>query len=413
MIMMEYLELYARLKRFYTFEAGEFTDEVLEIKLTNLHFKSDTHRAFPEGDEYTEINPLVKALMKFYLSHNEYSDRYLLKMLSVPDIEIQENNEFTYSILSDLNCKEADSAIILLHGLNERGWEKYLPWAYHLMKSTGKPVILFPNAFHMNRAPLCWSNFRLMNEISAERKNLLPGVTLSSPINSAISTRLQFVPQRFVYSGLQTIYDITKLADQAKDGLIPGLNEGTSINLFGYSIGAFIAEIIMMSNPYGLFNNSRCVLFCGGSTLDKMLPINKYILDSGATEAIMDFYVNRLEQNLSNDERLSALFGSEDEETFIFKAMLSDKANSSVRSRYLSKIRERLYCIALGQDDVMRSEAIKETLDIPQVKKIKIETLDFDYKYTHENPFPSLTKIKNEVQNGFEEVFGKAAMFLN
>jgi len=315
-------------------------------------------------------------------------------------------------MMSDQRAAESDTAILLLHGLNERGWEKYLPWAHRLLKQTGQPLILFPHAFHMHRAPKSWSDFRLMKEISNERKVLLPGVEMSSPVNAAISSRLQFVPQRFVYSGLQTIYDITRLAQMAQEGEIAGLKPGTKLNIFGYSIGAFIAQIVMMSNPLGLFNNSKCVLFCGGTTLDRMEPVNKYILDSEAADALKDFYVHRLDQNLATDDRLRALFSPDAGETFLFKSMLSHDAGLIARKRHLAKIRDRIYGIALDKDLVMPPWAIKECLVSDHPRKIAFDTVVLDYDYTHENPFPILTRIREKVDAGFDTVFSKAAAFL-
>lgn len=410
---MRYSKLYPVIKEKYSLDYDSLTVDELDIKISNLEFNSDITGLYPEGDEYSEINPLVKALMKYYLSQNQFSDRYLLKMLDVPDSEVEENNRFRYSILSDSKSANAGSAIILLHGLNERGWEKYLTWASSLLKKTGKPVILFPNAFHMNRAPKNWSNFRLMNEISSERKNLLPGVALSSPVNAAISTRLQFVPQRFVYSGIQTIRDIISLATDIREGLVGGLAKGTTVDFFGYSIGAFISEILMMSNPYGLFNNSRCVLFCGGTTLNKMAPVNKYILDSEAADAIQNFYVHKFEQNLTVDDRLRSLFGSESEEAFLFKAMLGHDENLPVRKRYLAKIRDRVFAMGMAKDTVIPAASIQEALISDHPKKIRFELIDPGYNYTHENPFPLLLKTENEVEECFDRVFSKAATFLN
>jgi len=409
---MSFLDLYSNLKEHFNTDDPTIEINGHDIKITNHPFTSDTSNTFPEGDEYSELNPLVKALMKYYLSQNEFSDRYLMKRLNAPDSTVEENNSFTFSMMNDGKAAESNSAILLLHGLNERGWEKYLPWAHRLVKLTGQPVILFPHAFHMHRAPKCWSDFRLMKEISNERKVLLPGVEMSSPINVAISSRLQFVPQRFVYSGLQTIYDITKLAQMAQEGEIEGLKPGTKLNIFGYSIGAFIAQIVMMSNPLGLFNNSKCVLFCGGTTLDRMEPVNKYILDSEAAEALKDFYVHRIDQNLASDDRLRALFSPDAGETFLFKSMLSHEAGLVARKRHLAKIRDRVYGIALDKDLVMPPWAIKECLVSDHPKKISFDTVVLDYDYTHENPFPTLTKIREKVEAGFDTVFAKAAAFL-
>ncbi len=409
---MSYLDLYSTLKEHFNTSDPLINFSHHQATVTNHPFKSDIACAFPEGDEYSELSPLVKALMKYYLSQNEFSDRYLMKRLNAPDSTVEENNSFTFSMMSDQRAAESDTAILLLHGLNERGWEKYLPWAHRLLKLTGQPVILFPHAFHMHRAPKCWSDFRLMKEISNERKVLLPGVEMSSPVNAAISSRLQFVPQRFVYSGLQTIYDITRLAQMAQEGEIAGLKPGTKLNIFGYSIGAFIAQIVMMSNPLGLFNNSKCVLFCGGTTLDRMEPVNKYILDSEAADALKDFYVHRLDQNLATDDRLRALFSPDAGETFLFKSMLSHDAGLIARKRHLAKIRDRIYGIALDKDLVMPPWAIKECLVSDHPRKIAFDTVVLDYDYTHENPFPILTRIREKVDAGFDTVFSKAAAFL-
>ena len=74
------------------------------------------------------------------------------------DDRIQENKSFSYAIFTPSGRKKNNEAIILLHGLNERTWEKYLTWAEYLTHTTGKPVILFPIAFHMNRTPGLWAN---------------------------------------------------------------------------------------------------------------------------------------------------------------------------------------------------------------------------------------------------------------
>jgi hypothetical protein len=58
----------------------------------------------------------------------------------------------------------------LLHGLNERSWDKFLPWAARLVESTARAVILMPIAFHMNRALAEWSLLRAMRTVSKQRK---------------------------------------------------------------------------------------------------------------------------------------------------------------------------------------------------------------------------------------------------
>jgi hypothetical protein len=91
--------------------------------------------------------------------------------------------------------------------------------------------------------------------------------------------------------------------------------------------------------------------------------------------------------------------------------MLNIVENKSVRERYLGKISDRVYALALGKDDVMPGDAIEETLKQSR-KKIRFEETDFDYNYTHENPFPSLTSISDKIDIAYENVFRKATDFL-
>ena len=49
-----------------------------------------------------------------------------------PDNEVSENCRFTYPVFVKGNLGKYNNPILLLHGLNERSWFKYLPWAYYL-----------------------------------------------------------------------------------------------------------------------------------------------------------------------------------------------------------------------------------------------------------------------------------------
>src|SRR5690606_22548582 len=95
---------------------------------------------------------LFNALLKYYLKDNQYSSNYIFKSLDESDENISENLSFRYPLLKKTTGEKAAACIFLFHGLNERSWEKYLPWALNLASQTGRAVILFPLAFHMNRA---------------------------------------------------------------------------------------------------------------------------------------------------------------------------------------------------------------------------------------------------------------------
>jgi len=54
-------------------------------------------------------------------------------------LTINENFTFDYPVFLPENTAPHGRAILLLHGLNERSWSKYLPWAEQLTALTGPP----------------------------------------------------------------------------------------------------------------------------------------------------------------------------------------------------------------------------------------------------------------------------------
>ena len=117
---MEYTRTFNELKSIFTIDKKEIFIPGSDIKIHNIQFCSDV--------------PL-----------NEFSNNY--------DTLIAENRLFSYPVFVPGNRK-SDKVILLLHGLNERSWVKYLVWAYWLAKYTGSYVILFPISFHINRSPV-------------------------------------------------------------------------------------------------------------------------------------------------------------------------------------------------------------------------------------------------------------------
>lgn len=183
----------------------------------------------------------------------------------------------------------------MFHGFNEKYWSKYLPWAKYLADKTGKAIVMFPIAFHMNRAPAIWSDTREMYNVSNQRKQRHPEIISSSLSNVAISTRLHNKPQRFIWSGLQSYYDVMDFIEIVKDGKHPAIHKDASIDFVSYSIGTFLGEIVMMSNKNGYFSNSRYVTFCGGAVFNRISPVSKFILDSEANVSLYSFVVEHLE----------------------------------------------------------------------------------------------------------------------
>lgn len=63
------------------------------------------------------------------------------------DSDILENREFVYPIFKLKSQDKCPGAIFLMHGLNERSWNKYLCWAEYLCMHTGKQLSCCPLPF--------------------------------------------------------------------------------------------------------------------------------------------------------------------------------------------------------------------------------------------------------------------------
>ena len=109
---------------------------------------------------------------------------------------------------------------------------------------------------------------------------------MSSFANIAISNRLTEDPMRFFKSGYQTTTDIVKLLSGIRDGKHEIIPPTSNINIFAYSIGAFLAEIILMGNPENLLSDSKLFIFCGGSVFSNMQGSSKLIMDSLAFDKV-------------------------------------------------------------------------------------------------------------------------------
>ncbi|NBB90561.1 MAG: hypothetical protein GVY23_05055, partial [Spirochaetes bacterium] len=165
-------------------------------QILTREFRSTNWGVHPPEDE-ENTNPALRRVVGEYIERYPYSERNFFGKLQPSDRDVPENLRFRYPVFVPRRAQSSAAgegarapsggAIILLHGLNEKSWLKYLPWALELAEKTGRPVILFPIAFHMNRAPGAWSNPREMIGVSRERRKLFPGVAASSFVNAALS----------------------------------------------------------------------------------------------------------------------------------------------------------------------------------------------------------------------------------
>ena len=399
---MKYIETFKLLKENTNYAEGQITIPGF-IEIRNFTFMSGSGCILP-ADSADDT----------YLGYDLKSETGIMhEMLNIHDVDVKENLSFRYHVFSPAGTKKAEKIIFMFHGFNEKYWHKYLPWVKHIVDTTGKTVVLFPIAFHMNRAPQEWSDTRLMYEVSNRRKELFPDIIHSTLSNTAISTRLHTNPQRFIWSGLQTYYDVIQFMDAYKAGLHPFITPDAEADVFAYSIGAFLAEILMMTNHKQYFDKSKLAMFCGGSVFNRLSPVSKFIIDSQANVALYSYIIEHIDSHIKKDEKLRRYL-CDSPEGVSFRSMLNYSVMSDLREERLRTIGRRLLAVALKQDVVAPPYEVVNTLqgkyrDIP----VRVDILDLPYPYKHEDPFPALEKISDEVDAGFKRVFDPIVQFLS
>jgi len=325
--------------------------------------------------------------------------------LRLDDEHIQENLMFSYPVIFPGNKQKYERAIILLHGLNERSWTKYLPWAHRLAEELQRPVILFPISFHINRSPASWSNPRLMSA-------MLPGTRMrnrrnhsASFVNLALSIRLSDKPLRFFTSGRQSLDDLQQLVTGIQAGTHPYFSKGTGIDFFAYSIGAFLSQITMLTYGDSLLSDARLFMFCGGAPFNRMNGVSKLIMDEEAFQRLRFFYLRQFEREIRSKGPLAELTGKQLSGQ-AFRAMLDGKLFSNWRKDRFQSMEDRIRAVGLKKDGVIPPSGMAEMLSSRQS-----ETIDFPFQYSHENPFPILGN-PGEVDESFDLVFNRAVSFL-
>ena len=405
---MSYTQLYRLLKS----KIDYLQDEIIlddKTKVYNLEFISSGN-VLP-GDEtcYCKEHDITfKAEDNFRTDIGEGA-----RLIDIRDAHIIENKRFIIQIFTPVNKVSSNKAILLFHGFNEKSWEKYYPWAKRLSEITGKAVILFPMAFHMNRAPHLWSSKYEMFELSKIRKGMFPDVRHSTLSNVAISSRLHTRPQRFIWSGLQSYNDVIAFMESVKENKIPFLAPDTRFDIFAYSIGAFLSQILMMTNTKGYFDNTKLCMFCGGAVFNRLSPVSKFIIDSKANVALYSYLIEHFESHMKQNARLKHYMEKHPEGMHL-STMLNYGKNRPYRESLFRKMSDRMMAITLENDQIIPYYEIINTLkgvtrDIP----VSVEVKDYPYPYTHENPFPVGSKYEDEVTRNFEQTIGEAAHFLN
>jgi hypothetical protein len=226
--------------------------------------------------------------------------------------------------------------------------------------------------------------------------------------------RLHAMPQRFIWSGLQTYYDVIQLIDDLKKGNNKHIHKDLDFDIFAYSIGGFLAQILKLTNYKNYFENSKVCLFCSGATFNRLSPVSKFILDSEANVALYSYLVEHFDKMLERDNVLHHFIKEDHLEGKTFSAMLDYQKMRPFREKLLKKYEHQIYGITLTKDEVIPSFEVMNTLqgayrDI----NIRMDEMDFEYDYIHENPFPTNVANSQQVDECFEEVFNKVCAFLN
>jgi pimeloyl-ACP methyl ester carboxylesterase len=321
---------------------------------------------------------------------------------ALTDDRIPENKTFTYTIFAPDRLLH-NEAILLLHGLNERTWDKYLPWAEYLAETTGKAVILFPLAFHMNRTPAQWCNPRTAMPLVSERRHKVSNLNNSTFVNVALSTRISQQPLRFYTSGLESLYNLEQLVRDIKTGRHRLFKEGAAVNIFAYSVGALLAQVLLLANPEKLFNDARLFMFCGGSVFSDMNGDARDILDHEANERLHHYY--------QHDFLAAPLLQHNNTSREAFTMMLAADTLSAPRESFFQRACNRIRAISLRKDTVVPTGGVIKALGKASGKILN--ELDFPFHYTHQVPFPIAPHVDAPAVNrAFGSIFAPAAAFL-
>ena len=360
-----------------------------QVKLTNSgvsiqHLKFKSHACF---DSPVEKPKSKKSRQWFFLN------------------KIKENKSFQYPVFLPAQTKKTNQAILMLHGLNERNWNKYLSWAEYLCQHSGKAVILFPIAHHMNRSPISWTNPRLLENILNIRRANTGNDRSLSFANVVLSERLSRHPELFYQSGRQSYDDIVRLLQEIKTGKHPLFYKNTQIDVFAYSIGALLAQTLFLTNPELFFSDSRLFMFCGGSIFNAMQGTSRSIMDKLSFDTLFAFY-----QTGNWAETYTPVEGDPARQAFY--SMLTPDNDKDTRISKFEKLSSRIKGILLAADVVIPHKGVIQALG-ENCSSQTVELLDFPFRYTHENPFPvNKGADSHAVDLSFQRVFDSAVEFL-
>lgn len=357
-------------------------------------------KSFRMKEDWTDSEPLRLSDTEAVVHNLEYVSRHAHHLLGAPsyrceahnldfpgepveggnsDCQIAANISFRYPLVREPGTARHRRVTMILHGLNERSFTRYLPWAYHLWDRTGDPVILFPLAFHINRVLPGWA--RHQQEIG-DRRCGIPSNEYAHRFNAIISDRLELHPARFFWGAVQSYHDVLDLVRTIRRGEHPHFEPGAQIDLVGYSAGGYLALIFLMENPEGLFADSRCVAFATAVPTRDLCLSSPLILDMTAEVALMKLYVRNIDR-LAN-ARMRHWFDHHGEGRWI-RAFSGTQPHQALIETRMRELAPRLLGISNVNDLVTPTGAMLNTLQgLRRDTGVPVIELNLGI---HENPF--------------------------
>ena len=130
------------------------------------------------------------------------------------------------------------------------------------------------------------------------------------------------------------------------------------------------------------------------------------IMDTNAFDMLHTYYLQERNNHLKQFQKNDAIDAA-------FETMISAQYNKQVREKFFLSMGNKIKGIALSKDVVIPYAGIVEALGSVCANN-QITQLDFDYQYSHENPFPTNhIHQTNEVNEGFNQVFSYARDFFS
>jgi hypothetical protein len=144
-----------------------------------------------------------------------------------------------------------------------------------------------------------------------------------------------------------------------------------------------------------------------------MKGASRLIMDNEAYNRVYSYYMQDFEKEIENgrkimDRILSTRVG------MTFRSMIDFSRFRKFREKSLSAMGDRIFSVGLAKDTVIPADGIVDTLKFSSGRKAgQVETWDFQFNYSHENPFPVYkTAEKKLVDNSFMKLMSHAAAFL-